>query len=255
MIKKKKSLPLIPVLTVAIVLTLALAAYFTWVNQVQKQKESVATKINTTVQIAELISLPKPVVSGRVSLETAIFNRRSRRDFVDVPVSLKQIGQILWAAQGVTADWGGRTAPSAKSAYPLTLYLAAYRVDGLNAGIYKYIPGDLKAVHQIALIESGNLKIEIGDAIGQNAAKGSPALLIITGDMDKMAKAFDNKRIDSNVYLEAGHAAQNMYLEAESLGLGMVTMAGFDGNKVRSVVGIPDNETVIYAIPLGVPKK
>ena len=72
--------------------------------------------------------------------------------------------------------------------------------------------------------------------------------------MAKMAKAFDGVRNDNNVYLEVGHAAQNMYLQAESLGLGMVSMAGFDGTKVAAAAGIPVNETIIYAIPFGIPK-
>lgn len=253
MIKRNRFLP---VSTAIVVITLAIVAYFVWLSQTQKPKTAPQPSAETqTVKIATTISLPKPLTSGRMSLETAMFNRRSRRDFLDNAVTLKQVGQMLWAAQGVTADWGGRTAPSAKSAYPLTVYLAAYKVDGLNPGVYQYIPGDLKAAHEIGLIKDGNLQTAIGDAIGQAGAKNPPALFILAGDMDKMAKAFNNQRMDNDVYLEAGHAAQNMYLETESLGLGMVTMAGFDGDKVKTAAGIPANETIIYAIPFGVPKK
>lgn len=251
----KRGSRLLPISTSVIVLSLTVVAYFVWLKQVDKEKANQSPAPPQSVQTAGAIALPKPVTNGRMSLETAMFNRRSRRDFTDTPISLKQLGQMLWAAQGVTADWGGRTAPSAKSVYPLTLYLAAYKVDSLNSGLYKYTPGELKAAHQIALVKEGNFKDEIGAAVGQNAAKNPAALVIITGNMGKMAKAFNDKPVDSNVYLEAGHAAENMYLEAESLSLGMVTIAGFNPDKVKLVIGIPDDETIIYAIPIGVPKK
>ena len=258
---KKLSRPsvnrLLPISTSIVVITLAIIAYFVWLNT---QSTTKLTKVNVTptpatVQLTQPIALPKPSTSGKMSVEATMFNRRSRRDFVDSSLSLKQIGQMLWAAQGVTVNWGGRTAPSAKSAYPLTLYLAVYKVEGLAAGIYKYIPGDRDPVHQVVLTKSGELKSEVAGAIGQNAASNPPAIIMVTGDMDKMAKAFNNTRVDNNVYLEAGHAAQNLYLQAESLGLGMVTIAGFSQDKVKSVMGLPGSETVIYAIPFGIPKK
>lgn len=245
---------LVPLLGIALILSLSILAYIRWLKG-QTPKEIQPVEVPTaTVTIAAPVSLPKPSLISRMSVEAAMQARRSRRDFTSDSLNLKQVGQMLWAAQGVTADWGGRTTPSAKSAYPLTVYLVANRVIGLDSGVYQYLPGEREAKHQIQLIKSGDLHESLGVAIGQNAAKNPPALLIIAGNMDKMAKAFDNKRMDNNVYLEVGHAAQNLYLEAESLGLGLVTMAGFDGAKVRTVLNIPENETIIYAIPFGIPK-
>ncbi len=244
---------LVPLLGIALILSLSILAYVRWLKG-QTQTTVQKVEAPATIAIAAPISLPKPMLTSRTSVEAAMQARRSRRDFSPDSLNIKQVGQMLWAAQGVTADWGGRTAPSAKSAYPLTVYLVASRVVDLAPGVYQYLPGEREAKHQIQLIKQGNLHDTLGTAIGQNAAKDPPALILITGNMDKMAKAFDNKRIDTNVYLEAGHAAENMYLEAESLGLGMVTLAGFDETKVRPVIGTPANETIIYAIPLGIPK-
>lgn len=250
--KKRPSLRLIPFLAIALILSLSIFAYLNWLKtQAVRQADQAKPAI---VGIAAPIALPKPALTSRVSLETALQNRRSRRDFTADALNLKQVGQMLWAAQGVTADWGGRTAPSAKSAYPLTVYLVAYKVVDLNPGLYEYLSGEREALHQIQLIKPGDFRENMATAIGQNAAANPPALLLITGDMEKMAKAFDNKRQDNNVYLEAGHAAQNLYLEAESLGLGMVTIAGFDQTKVKNVVSLSDQQTVIYAIPFGIPK-
>lgn len=243
----------VPLLAIALILSLSLVAYYKWLNSqsAPSQKEVSAP---VTVEVAAPVSLPKPSLTSRTSLETALQTRRSRRDFTSDALNLKQVGQMLWSAQGVTADWGGRTAPSAKSAYPLTVYLIAYNVIDLTSGVYKYLPGEREAVHQLQLLQKGDLREALGEAIGQNAAANPPAILIIAGNMEVMAKAFDNVRHDNNVYLEAGHAAQNLYLQTESLKLGMVTIAGFDGAKVAKVVGIPDSETIIYAIPFGIPK-
>ncbi|MFZ2201949.1 MAG: SagB/ThcOx family dehydrogenase [Microgenomates group bacterium] len=244
---------LVPLLAIALILSLSIFAYFTWLKS-ESAKSGKTVEAPATIEVVAPVNLPKPSLTSRLSLEAALQARRSRRDFTSDALNLRQVGQMLWSAQGITADWGGRTAPSAKSAYPLTVYLAAYNVVDLASGIYKYLPGKLEAAHQIQLVKKGDLRQPLGEAIGQNAAANPPALLIIVGDMEIMAKAFDNVRHDNNVYLEAGHAAQNLYLEAESLKLGMVTIAGFDGAKVAKAAGIPESETVIYAIPFGVPK-
>lgn len=243
----------VPLLAIALVLSLSVLAYIRWLR-VDSVQKSAAKPVPEVVNIAPPTSLPKPVLVGKMSIESALQSRRSRRDFTPDNLNLKQVGQMLWSAQGVTTDWGGRTAPSAKSAYPLTIYLVANRVIDLSPGVYQYIPGEREAIHQIQLIKSGDLAEAVGAAVGQNAAKNPPALIVITGNMDKMAKAFDNKRNDNNVYLEAGHAAENLYLQAESLGLGMVTIAGFDEAKVTEVLNLPSSETIIYAIPFGIPK-
>ncbi len=244
---------LVPLLAVALILSLSIFAYYRWVKY-QPSAPDQESAPPLLVEIAAPISLPKPAISGRLSLEAAIQSRRSRRDFTADALNLKQVSQLFWAGQGVTTDWGGRTAPSAKSAYPLTIYLAAYNVIDLAPGIYKYVPGEREAVHQLQLLRKGDFKQNLGEAIGQNTAVNPPALIFIVGNMDIMAKAFDGVRHDNNVYLEAGHVAQNLYLEAESLRLGMVTIAGFDAVKVAGVAGFPANETIIYAIPFGIPK-
>lgn len=253
-VSKHQSL-FVPLSTVALVISLSLFAYFKWATRQAVAPTSSAPTQSGEVQVVAPISLPRPVLKSSISLEAVLYARRSRRDFTDSQLTLKQVGQLLWAAQGITTDWGGRTTPSAKSAYPLTLYLAAYNVEKLDPGLYRYFPGDLEPTHQLILEKPGDLKQTLGEAIGQAVAKEPPAIIIFTGDMEKMAKAFDNQRMDNNVYLEVGHAAENLYLQAESLGLGTVSVAGFNADKVREVTGIPASLTIIYAMPIGVPKK
>jgi SagB-type dehydrogenase family enzyme len=158
---------------------------------------------------------------------------------------------MLWSAQGVTSDWGGRTAPSAKSTYPLSEYLIANKVEGLDPGQYQYVPGDRTPVHQLKIIKKGEFGPAIFAGINQNSFKDVPAIVVITGNMTKMAQAFGGVPQDKDVYLEVGHAAQNMYLQAESLKLGMVTNSSFKENIIRNIITIPDDEVMVYMIPFG----
>jgi len=240
----------LPVVATLLVFTLAAVAFFTWSyaqkrQQVQSQDDGVVE-----VQVVEPIDLPRPATSGRMSLETALNNRRTRRDFTDSGLTLRQVSQMLWSVQGVTVDWGGRTAPTFKSVYPLSIYLAAFRVDGLDQGIYKYLPGERGALHQIAQVRSGDFQADLAKAIAQNSVSLVPAIIFITGDFEKMAKAYEGIRMDNNVYLEAGHAAQNAFLQAESLGLGMVPIANLN-QSVSDILELASNETLIYALPFG----
>ena len=120
--------------------------------------------------------------------------------------------------------------------------------------MYRYLPGTRTPLHQLALVKPGTLRDDLGKTVGQNSINSAPGVIIITGDFAKMASAFDGARSDYDVYLEAGHVGQNLYLESESLGLGMVTLTGFTTDKVATLLTIPENETIIYIIPIGVPK-
>jgi len=203
----------------------------------------------------ENIILPQPDLRSGNSIEAVLKNRRTRRDFLDQALSLKQISQMLWAAQGVTVDWGDRTAPSIKSVYPLTVYLIASKVDGLDPGEYQYIPGDRTPVHQLKPIKKVELKDALFDALNQSPFKNAPAVLVVTGNMDKMAEAFGGIHHDSEVYLEAGHVGQSLYLQAESLKLGMIVVTSFEEAAVKSLVTVPDGDTIIYLVPFGIPKQ
>ncbi len=206
-----------------------------------------------TTSLIKEIDLPAPSKSSRVSVEQALLQRRTQRKFFDKSIGLKQLSQILWSLQGVTADWGGRTAPSARSAYPLEIYAVALKVDGLAPGLYRYIPGNLKPIHKLGLLREVDLTEQSLTAAKQSSAKNAPAIIVITGNFQKMTEAFQGTPADNNVYLEAGHAAQNLYLQVETLGLGTVVIGGFDESATYRLLGSPINERVIYVIPVGYP--
>lgn len=209
-----------------------------------------------TAQIvnSDNIAMPKPDLRSSTSVEAALNTRRSRREFLPQSLLLKQVSQMLWAAQGVTTDWGGRTAPSAKSTYPLTVYLIANKVDGLDPGEYQYIPGDRTPVHTLKPIKKVDLQQAIYELLNQNSFKDAPAVILITGNMSKMADAMGGTPSNNSVYLEAGHVGENLYLQAESLKLGMVVIDAFNEARLRQLVTLPTSETLIYMVPFGIPK-
>lgn len=205
-----------------------------------------------TSQLLDQISLPSPVKTSRISLEQALNQRRAKLKFFDKSINQKQLSQLLWSMQGVTADWGERTAPSAKSTYPLEIYVVAIKVDDLEPGIYRYIAGDLKPVHSLVTVRGGQFGEEVLNAAKQTSVKNAPAVLIMTGNYQKMTNAYGRPE-DQNVYLEAGHAAQNIYLQVQSLGLGTVALTSFDDVLTYKLINSPVNEKVIYIIPVGYP--
>lgn len=243
---------IVPALTAIVVISITSFALL------QKRSSGTAAPSESpkvTLLPAESITLPNPDLRSGNSLEATLKNRRTRRDFLDTELSLKQISQLLWSAQGVTVDWGGRTAPSAKSTYPLSVYLIATKVQGLDAGEYQYLPGDRTPVHALKPIKKVELQKALFEALNESSFRNAPAVLVITGNMGKMAEAYGGIPHDKEVYLEAGHAAQNLYLQAESLRLGMVTISSFSDAKIKDLVTIPSSETIIYLIPLGIPKQ
>lgn len=189
----------------------------------------------------EVITLPAPVKRGSISLEEALYKRESVRSFLPESLTLKEISQILWAAQGTTRHWGGRTVPSAGALYPLEIYLA------LREGLYRYLPRQ----HQMSQVTGGNLMASLSDAaLGQGCVREAPAVVIITAVYERIEGKYGS-RGERYVKIEAGHAAQNILLQAVSLGLSAVPVGAFHDEKVRRVLSIPDDHEPLYLIPVG----
>ncbi len=188
--------------------------------------------------------LPPPGLRGAVSLEEALTRRRSVRDFDDAPLTDQELGQLLWAAQGITDERGHRTAPSAGALYPLEVYVVTAE------GVFHYQPDGhfLLAVSQYdareALYSAG---------LRQEAIRCAPATIVIAAVYERTAKKYGTERSPRYVHLEAGHAAQNLLLEAVALGLGAVPIGAFDDRGVQDAVGLDRDEEPLYLIPVGHP--
>lgn len=191
------------------------------------------------------IKLPVPDFKGRISVEEALKNRRSIRNYKQVPLTLKELSQILWATDGKTADWGGRTAPSAGATYPLEIYVVIGNVEGIPAGLYYYEID----THSLTLVKEGDLRAELSKAaLNQLSVKVAPITIIISGIFERTTNRY-GKRGERYVYIEVGHCGQNIHLQAEALGLGTVMIGAFEDEKVKKVLGI--KEDVFYLCPVG----
>jgi len=196
---------------------------------------------------AEPISLPAPRHSGGVPVETALKQRRSHRAYADLPVTLDDVSQLLWAAQGITHEHGYRTAPSAGALYPLEVYLVAGHVEDLPKGVYKYRPH----THTLMGISKGDLRSDLASAaLGQNSVKLGSIVLVFAAVYERTTGKYGSRGIPY-VHMEVGHAAQNVYLQAVSLELGTVFIGAFSDGRVKDLLTMPDAEHPLGIMPVG----
>jgi len=193
----------------------------------------------------------QPKTSGAISVEEALARRRSVREYADAPLTIDQVMQLLWAAQGVTnTEYGFRTAPSAGGLYPLEIYLVAKPsgVLGLEAGIYRYEPRNHTLIKMIGGDFSGQL---MAAALDQEWVGAAPVNFVITAIFERTTGKYGERGV-RYVWQETGHAAQNIYLQAVALGLGNVVIGGFHDAEVQRILGLSDFEKPAYVIPAGV---
>ena len=186
--------------------------------------------------------LPSPQTKGDTSLEESMAARRSARSFTDEPLSRQQIGQLCWAAQGIT-DPGSRlrAAPSAGATYPLELYVATaegvHRYDPDDHALEPHLEEDVRpALHRAALY--------------QDAVKEAPAVFIIAADISRTAARY-GERAKRYVLIETGHASQNLLLQAVALGLVGVPIGAFQDDAVDSAINVPEGQQTFYLLPIG----
>jgi len=205
-------------------------------------KKQTSTKNNH-----ETIVLPAPNYESITSVEQALLKRRSVREFKNESLTLGQISQLLWAAQGITDSSGKRTAPSAGALYPLEIYVVAGNVSGLSSGIYKYKP----TKHELLKISDGDIRKQLSAAsLGQTSVKDGAITIVMAAVYERTTSKYGDRGI-RYVHMETGHAAQNIYLQAESLRLGTVVTGAFDDVEVKTLLDMPKNEEPLYIIPVG----
>jgi SagB-type dehydrogenase family enzyme len=169
------------------------------------------------------------------------------REYGDAPVSLEDVSQLLWAAQGVTEGDVGRTAPSAGALYPLEVYLVAGNVSALDAGVYHYQPHD----HTIVRRSAGDRRAALARAALRQESVADGAVVLVFAAVYERTERKYGERAERYVHMEAGHAAQNACLQATALGLGAVPVGAFDDAAVRKALGLPAGEEPVYLVPVG----
>jgi SagB-type dehydrogenase family enzyme len=193
------------------------------------------------------LRLPPARRDGKAPLERLLSGRRSIREFARSALTLAEVGQILWAAQGVTHPAGLRAAPSAGALYPLETYLLVGEVSGLAAGVYHYQPHE----HGLAKASEGDRRAGLARAaLGQMWVADAPAVLVLAAVYRRTAGRY-GARAERYVHIEVGHAAQNVYLQALALGLGTTEVGAFDDRAVQSVLGLAGDPDPLAIMPLG----
>ena len=193
------------------------------------------------------IRLPAPIQRSGLSVESALQQRRSIREYSGESVTLAAVSQLLWAAQGISDPSGKRTAPSAGALYPLEVYLIAGNVSGLAKGTYKYDPSR----HALARLSDEDTRAALRSAaLGQAAVEEGAAVIVLAAVYSRTTRKY-GERGRRYVDMEAGHAAQNIYLESTFLNLGTVLIGAFGDAEVRGVLRMPANESPLGIMPVG----
>ena len=208
------------------------------------------TKTNGGVVNETIVLLPYPKLKGNVSVEEALLMRRSIREYLPKPLTLKQLAQILWAAQGITElRYKFRTAPSAGATYPLELYVVVKTggVEGLKPGIYRY---DVET-HTLMLIREGDYSRELAKAaLDQDWVRDAPVNIVIVADYERTTRYYGDRGYQY-VHMEVGHVGENIYLQAVSLNLGTVAVGAFYDNQVAEILNLPPKYRPLYIMPIG----
>lgn len=193
------------------------------------------------------IHLPAPAIADGMPLAQALAQRRSVRNFGAGGLTLAQAGQLLWAAQGTTSRDGLRTAPSAGALYPLEIHLVAGAVAALDGGIYHYEPRH----HVLTPVRGGDARAALAAAaLDQPWVRNAAVVLACSGVYARTGVKY-GRRGERYVHLEAGHAAQNVFLQATGLGLHTVVVGAFDDDAVRAALHLPADRAPLWLMPVG----
>lgn len=188
-------------------------------------------------------TLPEPRTEGPMSVEAAIAERRSVRRYGPANLTVEEIGQLLWSAQGITGKYSNRrAAPSAGGRHPLVFYVC------LDDGIWRYYPqGHLLKQHL-----DRDVREELGQAAWRQDFIGeAPCVFAVSAVYERTMERYDERGRMRYVPMDAGHATENLSLQAVALGLGSVSVGAFDDDAVRQVLALPDDEEPMYLIPVG----
>jgi SagB-type dehydrogenase family enzyme len=201
-----------------------------------------ATLFCSSLAIAQdaKIALPSPIKSGGMPLMDALNQRESNRSFKSDDLTLQQISNLLWAANGINRSNGKRTAPSSMNYQEIDTYIA------LKDGCYKYNPKE----PTLELVAKGDFRKVAGK---QGFVEDAPVNLFFVADFSRVPKGETPEQLNAS-YANSGFIAQNVYLYCTSEGLGCVVRAYFDGQAVANVLKLSSKQKVILAQTVGYKK-
>ncbi len=203
---------------------------------------------NLNLSPGSTIALPNPVTDGEMSLEKALTLRRSIRSYQTDPLTLEQVSQLLWSAQGITDERRGfRTAPSAGATFPLEMFVVVNNVQDLKKGIYHYHPHE----HELEFIREADIGSDLARAsLSQSMLAEGGAVFVFAAEFERTTDRYGD-RGRRYVYNEIGHASQNLHLQAAALDLGTVVIGAYRDEEVERILQLDDQYDVLYMMPVG----
>ena len=195
------------------------------------------------------IHLTQELTHKGLTVEKAIANRRSQRDFTGEIMSLAELSHVLYYSSGVTDERQGlRAAPSAGATYPIEVYAIANNVEGLARGIYHY----LISSHELELLREGDFRNEMSRAALQERMFKQANVIVALSAVFQRTQRQYRERAQRYICFEVGHIAQNTYLVATSLGLGACAIGAFYDGEFNRLLGLDgENESVLYLLAAG----
>ena len=212
----------------------------------EKKQPEIPSNLNFNINKPKRINLPEPTFISNTSIENALLSRRSTRTFKKETLNLSDISQLAWAAQGVNDPRGFRTSPSAGAFYPLNLYLLSININGLENTIYKYKPEE----HELIKVLNDTNIDNFYKTMNQYSIKNPAAIFIMSAKLEQIIASYGTYG-KKYLYMELGHATQNLYLQATSLELGTTIIGGVDENQIKKLVNMPSHEQPLCLMPIG----
>ena len=201
-----------------------------------------------------LIKLPTPSFMGNMSVEEAIYKRKTVRSFGKKPLTLSQVSQLLWVANGTipkdaVTGATSKVTPSAGGLYPLEVFLVVGKdgVKDVPAGVYQYIP----RTNSMKLLVEGDKRNSVAKAaLYQGFLALAPVNVIVGAVFGRTTYKYGG-RGHQYVFMEAGSANQNVCLQAEALGLSVATVGAFEEKPLSKALKLPDSVRPIVIMGIG----
>ncbi len=188
------------------------------------------------------LASPKTLSFPPLDIRDSIEKRRSHRSYSDNPLSIEELSWLLWATQGIQRTSGEgntlkvySTVPSAGGRHPLDVWLVLSRVAGVSPGLYSYLPEE-HAIQEEDV--SRDFAEDIAEVCGKQffISKGAVSFFWMGDEYRFMWKHME--RGYRFVFLDAGHACQNLYLACEAIGCGCCAIGNFDEDALRRLFRI-----------------
>ena len=225
-----------------------------WLNLEAYEAAVYEIEYKELVSPGEALALPAPEDSPLLKL---LERRRSCRQYKVRSMPLDVFSTVLKAAYGIVrmtrmpgSDENGlfRTVPSAGGLFPLEIFCATQKIQGVGDGLHHYNVRD----HSLETIRAGNIFADLNEAmLAEPLIQNANTVIFLTAEFARSQKKY-GPRGYRYMLLEAGHAAQNICLAATEQGLGSLCIGGFIDSKLNQYLGFDGvGEAVLYALAVG----